>query len=122
MSGRAHYGLEAWKISMRLVKQVYEWSADFPPEERYGLVSQMRRAAISVPSNIAEGAARTGSREFARFLAIARGSLSELDTQYLLAVDLGFASPNQQLMDSIEMTSRLVTGLYKKHRKQEDRP
>lgn len=122
MSGRAHYRLEAWQISMRLVKQVYEWSADFPPEERYGLVSQMRRAAISVPSNIAEGAARTGSREFARFLAIARGSLSELDTQYLLAVDLGFASPNQQLTDSIEMTSRLVTGLYKKHRKQEDRP
>lgn len=68
-----------------------------------------------MPSNIAEGAARDGSREFARFLGIARGSLSELETQYLLAVMLGFAAPDQELLATIEKTSRLLTGLHKKH-------
>ena len=75
-----HYGLDVWKDAMRLVSQVYRVTQTFPDAERYGLTLQIRRAAISVPSNIAEGAARGTRLELVRFLSIARGSLSELDT------------------------------------------
>jgi four helix bundle protein len=112
---RPHYKLQAWQSSMALVKIVYTWSADFPPEEKYGLVSQIRRAAVSVPSNIAEGAARTGAREFSHFLSIAKGSLSELETQYLIAIDLEFAAPSPEIMERINRTSRLLSGLHKFH-------
>lgn len=71
MSDRPHYNLQAWQVSMQLVTLVYTWSSSFPSEEKFGLLSQIRRAAVSVPSNIAEGAARSGSREFAHFLSIA---------------------------------------------------
>lgn len=118
MSMRPHYKLQAWSVSMELVKVVYRWSSAFPLEEKYGLQSQIRRAAVSVPSNIAEGAARNGSREFAHFLSIARGSLSELETQYLIATQLGMANVCSQLEDHIEHASRLITGLYKRHTQQ----
>jgi len=75
--------LKAWQEAMELVKEIYRVTRDFPKEEIYGLVSQMRRAAVSIPSNISEGAARGGDREFIQFLIIARGSLSELETQLL---------------------------------------
>lgn len=75
---------------MLLVRQVYELTAGFPADERFGLVAQMRRAAVSIPGNIAEGAARQSKREFAQFLIVARGSLSELDTQFRIAQDLVF--------------------------------
>ena len=114
-SVRPHCQLQAWQVSMKLVKLVYLWSNCFPPEEKYGLLSQMRRAAVSVPSNIAEGAARSGPREFAHFLSIARGSLNELETQYLIALDLGFAEPKQEHAECIDHTSRLITGLYNRH-------
>ena len=93
MTERPHYRLEAWRASLDRVKRLYKWPAQFPVDERCGLTMQLRRAAVSVPSYIAEGAVRDGSRGFARFLGIARGSLSELETQYLLAVALGFAAP-----------------------------
>ncbi|PJC75307.1 MAG: hypothetical protein CO012_03670 [Syntrophobacterales bacterium CG_4_8_14_3_um_filter_49_14] len=80
---RKHYELKAWQEAMELVKEIYRVTRDFPKEEIYGLVSQMRRAAVSIPSNISEGAARGGDREFIQFLIIARGSLSELETQLL---------------------------------------
>lgn len=115
MSIRPHYKLQAWSVSMELVKIIYQWSAIFPPEEKFGLQSQMRRAAVSVPSNIAEGAARSGSKEFAYFLSVARGSLSELETQYLIATQLGMANQDTQLEEHIEQASRLITGLHKKH-------
>ena len=85
-----HYQLEVWKRSMRMVRSVYEVTARFPEDERFCLTSQMRRAAISVPSNIAEGAARSGNKEFVRYLIMARGSLMELDTQTWIAKDLGY--------------------------------
>ena len=101
---------------MKMVKQVYIWSRNFPVEEKYGLQSQIRRAAVSVPSNIAEGAGRSGSREFSHFLSIAQGSLSELETQYLIAIDLEFAKPDQILEDILAQTSKLISGLYKHHK------
>ena len=83
---------KVWQKGRLLVKCVYELTARFPKEERYGLVAQMRRAAVSVPSNIAEGQARQGTGEFLMFLSHASGSLAELDTQLLLSVDLAMAS------------------------------
>lgn len=83
-----HKELKIWKESMDLVIKIYELTKSFPEDERFGLVSQMRRSALSVPSNIAEGAGRGGSREFARYLAIAKGSSSELETQLEIAFRL----------------------------------
>lgn len=99
---------------MALVKQVYEFTEAFPASEMFGLTSQMRRAAISIPSNIAEGAARTGVREFAQFLNVAKGSLSELETQILIAKDLGYGGEVDNLLESSERVSRLLAGLHKK--------
>lgn len=100
---------------MDLVEGDYRITATFPASEQFGLVSQMRRASVSVPSNLAEGAARDGVREFAHFLSIAKGSLSELDTQYQLAQRLGFIKESHtDLAGLIEKVSKLVTGLHKK--------
>lgn len=96
---------------MQLVKHVYEVTGGFLAEEKYGLVSQMRRAAVSVPSNIAEGAARQSNREFLQFLVIARGSLSELDTQYLLAKQLNLTSGQAELEHQIDRVFGLLGGL-----------
>jgi len=89
-----HYKeLLVWQKGMSLAKIVYRLTERFPAEERFGLTSQMRRAAVSVPSNIAEGQARQGTREFLQFLSHASGSLGELETQLLLSVQLGFCRP-----------------------------
>ena len=111
--GRAHYNLNAWRLSRQLVAAVYRLTQAFPKEELFGLTSQMRRAAISIPSNIAEGAARTGVREFAQFLNVARGSLSELETQLLIAGDLGYMRRDHPIFDTVDRVSKLITGLHK---------
>ena len=86
-----HYKeLQIWQKGMALAKLVYKLTQKFPDAERFGLVSQMRRAAVSVPSNIAEGQARQGTREFLQFLSHAGGSLAELETQVLLSEELGY--------------------------------
>jgi four helix bundle protein len=82
---RPHERLVVWQDAMSLVEAVYRLTATFPDSERFGLTRQMRRAAVSVPSNIAEGAARRSTAEYLRFLSIARGSLAELDTQIQIA-------------------------------------
>jgi four helix bundle protein len=82
--------LLVWQKGMALAKQIYSMTRAFPDDERFGLIAQMRRAAVSVPSNIAEGQARQGRREFVQFLSHAEGSLAELDTQLNLADDLGY--------------------------------
>lgn len=111
---RPHYKLDAWKASMDLVNGVYKLTQAFPKEEVYGLTAQMRRAAVSIPSNLAEGAARTGQREFAQFLNIARGSLSELETQLLISADLGYLERAHPVFSRVDRVSRLLTGLHKK--------
>jgi four helix bundle protein len=113
MTGRAHYDLDAWKVSRRLVGAVYRLTQSFPKEELFGLTSQLRRSAVSIPSNIAEGAARTGRREFAQFLNVARGSLSELETQLLIASDLGYVGLDNPILDIVDRVSKLITGLHK---------
>ena len=86
-----HYKeLKIWQKGMALTREVYRVTEKFPATEKYGLVAQLRRAAVSVPSNIAEGQARSGTREFLQFLSHASGSLAELETQVLLSVDLGY--------------------------------
>ena len=82
--------LQVWQRSHQLVLEVYRLTTEFPADERFGLSSQIRRCAVSIPSNIAEGSARGSDGEFARFLYIASGSAAELDYQLLLAQDLGF--------------------------------
>ncbi len=89
MCNKTHKDLQVWQDSMSLAKKVYRLIQDFPEDERFGLSLQMKRSAISIPSNIAEGAARSSKREFEHFLYISLGSLSELETQWLLAFELG---------------------------------
>ena len=112
--GKPHEQLEAWKFSMQLTKAVYQLTAGFPVEERYGLAQQMRRAAVSIPSNLAEGAGRNGAKEFLNFIGISRGSLAELETQLQLAVMLGFTVPNHHAFELADNTGKLLTGLHKK--------
>ena len=99
---------------MHLVKAVYQMTSDVPTEERYGLAQQMRRAAVSIPSNIAEGAGRNGAREFLNFSGISRSSLAELEIQLQLAVMLGFAGPDHPAFELANRTGKLLTGLQKK--------
>src|SRR5579859_294893 len=99
---------------MTLVKRLYQFTETFPSSEAFGLTAQMRRAAVSIPSNLAEGAARTGAKEFAQFLNIAKGSLSELETQILIANGLGYAGGIDELLNQAEKVSRLLAGLHKK--------
>lgn len=103
-----HYkDLLIWQKGMNLTKLVYKLTLRLPSEERYGLTSQMRRAAVSVPSNIAEGQARRGTAEFLQFLSVAEGSLAELETQLLLSIELNFCNhldvaPALQEMDELQ--------------------
>ena len=110
---RAHYDLDAWKVARELVMRIYLLTQCFPKEEVFGLTIQLRRAAVSIPSNIAEGAARTGTREFAQFVNIARGSLSELETQLLIASDLAHLSASDPIFSLTNRLARLLTGLHK---------
>lgn len=110
-SKRKHHDLLVWQEAMALVREIYGATADFPGHEAYGLTSQMRRAAVSVPSNVAEGAGRISPAEFLRFLSIARGSLCELETQILLAEDLGYIQDSSSLFDRMERVFSLLGGL-----------
>jgi four helix bundle protein len=112
---KPHKKLDAWKLSIDLVTQVYKITEGFPREERYGLIAQIRRAAVSIPSNIAEGAARQTKKEFSNYLHMAQGSLSELDTQLELAKGLGYLSANEwQPIDAqMERIDKMITGLIR---------
>ncbi len=104
----AHYRLEVWQEAMALVERVYSHTAEMPLAERFNLIEQLQRAAVSVPSNIAEGAGRGSRADFARFLLIARGSLMELDTQVLLASNLGILeSPDSLQHDIYRLLAKL---------------
>jgi four helix bundle protein len=108
-----HKDLEAWKQGIELAKSVYGLTKDFPASELYGLTSQIRRSAISVSSNIAEGAGRSSDKEFIYFLHITLGSLAELETQYILSKELGFSEGSATVEKGIENVRRMTVGLIK---------
>jgi four helix bundle protein len=110
---RAHRDLRVWQAAMELADAVYEATASFPAQERFGLASQMQRAAVSVPSNIAEGAARYSNTEFLRFLHMARGSLAELDTQVVIARRRSYLTDEavSRLTELMEEVGRTLQGL-----------
>jgi len=110
---KSYRDLEVWKKSIKLAKAVYQLSARFPPEEKFGLTSQVRRAVISVAANIAEGSERQGNKEFLHFLSIAGGSLAGTETFLVLAQELGMAGAehtNPLLAQSAEV-GRMLNGL-----------
>jgi four helix bundle protein len=113
MDQRPHRRLDVWKKAIDFTKEIYQTTRDFPKEELYGLTSQMRLAAVSIPSNLAEGAARKGSKEFRQFLNIAQGSISELDSQIELAHILSYINKNTYdvLIENLNTISKMLYGL-----------
>ena len=109
---KTHKDLDVWKKSMDLVERVYRRTESFPDSEKYGLTNQIRRCAVSVSSNIAEGAARNTDKEFVQFCYIALGSLSELETQLLIAERLKY-SQNIDILENIVEIRRMLLGLIK---------
>ncbi|MDB2448995.1 four helix bundle protein [bacterium] len=99
---RRHQRMDVWKLGMELVERLYKSTAQFPDSERFGLTSQMRRCVVSIPSNIAEGAARGSDKEFNRFLLIARGSLAELETQLEIARRLNYLGNDHDQAELVE--------------------
>jgi len=106
-----HKDLEVWKKSMDLVSNIYKITESFPNKELYGLTNQIRRAAVSIPSNIAEGAARNSKKEFIQFLYISLGSLSELETQIIIASRLEYLNNLDTLSEDLKFVQRLINGL-----------
>ena len=105
--------LEVWELAMQVAEQVYVVTTRFPPSERFGLTQQMRRSAVSISSNIAEGAARSTAPDFRRFLSIAKGSASELDSQLELATRLGYlvAPDVAGIRNNIDRVRAMIEGL-----------
>jgi four helix bundle protein len=108
--------LKVWERAHQLTLDVYSLTASFPRHELYGLTSQIRRCAVSIGANIAEGCGKRGNNEFQRFLQIASGSASELDYHLLLAKDLGFMPPDayQQLLRHLTQLRKMLTSLLQK--------
>ena len=115
MAVRDYRELIAWQKAIDLVENVYRQTAGFPRQELYGLTTQIRRAAVSIPSNIAEGQGRHTTPDFLRFLAIANGSLKEVETQFYIARRLGYLDERQLAVstDRTEEIGRLISGLRK---------
>ena len=109
---KTHKDLDVWKKSMDLVEEVYRLTKGFPDSEKYGLINQARRCAVSIPSNIAEGSARNTNKETVQFCYIALGSLSELETQLLIAERLGYCEKIDALDNLVEIR-RMLLGLIK---------
>ena len=112
-----HYrDLLVWQKSVTWVEAIYAATRAWPQDERFGLISQVRRAAVSVPTNIAEGCARRSTGDFVRFLSIARGSLAEVETQLIIATRLGYLDPAAEtsLLEAADELSRMLAGLIAK--------
>jgi four helix bundle protein len=110
---RPHEKLDVWKKSVDFVVDVYKATEKFPADERFGLTSQVRRASVSIPANIAEGAGRKSNKEFINFLSIAQGSASEVSTEILIAYRLEYIDLERftELNDNLDNIGRMITGL-----------
>jgi four helix bundle protein len=117
LSEKPHKKLKVWQEAIVLTEMVYKVTSSYPREEKFGLVSQMRRSAVSVASNIAEGAARYNNKEKIQFFLIARGSISELDTQLEICKRLNFLSPDDSIFKKVEEVSVLLYGLIESRRR-----
>ncbi len=115
---KPHKKLDVWQLEVDVAVEIYETTEDFPKEVKYSLADQMRRAAVSVPSNIAEGAARQTKKEFINYLHIAQGSLSELDTQLEIARRLQFLDKGNwdKLDEAMHRVDKMLTGLIRHQR------
>ena len=113
MSTKTHKDLDVWKLSIQLVKDIYKLTSEFLSEEKFGLISQIRSAAISVPSNIAEGAARNSNKDYVRFLYISLGSLSEVETQLIIAKELNFSRGADRILNQLELIRPKLLNLIK---------
>ncbi|HHN63927.1 MAG TPA: four helix bundle protein [Nitrospirae bacterium] len=109
---KTHKDLDIWQKGMQLVENIYKLTATFPKDELYGLISQMRRAAISFPSNIAEGAARSSKKEFIQYSYIALGTLSELETQIIISSRLGYHN-DESILGEIETLRKMTLNFIK---------
>jgi len=111
---KTHKDLDVWKESLELVTQIYELTKRFPKDEIYGLTSQIRRSAVSIPANIAEGAARNSKKEFIQFLHIGLGSLAELETELIIAKNLNYLNDNDDnIFIKLDIIGKMLTGLIK---------
>jgi four helix bundle protein len=112
---RSYQDLDVWKKGLAIAKFMYQATANFPVDERFGLTNQIRRAAVSIPSNIAEGHARLSTAEFQRFISIAMGSIAELETQILLSADLGFLTEaiSQEALRQLDEIGKMARGLHR---------
>ena len=110
---RSHKDLKVWQESMDLVTEIYRLSDCFPENEKYGLISQIRRCAISIPSNIAEGCARKGNRELLQYLYVSLGSLAELETQYEIAQNLKYIKESEEIRNKIIFIRIMLSNLIK---------
>ena len=112
---RCYRDLEVWKLSIDFVKKVYQVTHNFPASENYGLINQIRRAAVSIPSNIAEGQGRNSAKEFKQFLAISLGSLAELETQLIIAKEIEYLTQNglDALLSPLDRIRKMIKGLSK---------
>jgi four helix bundle protein len=110
---RSYRDLNVWKLSIEMVKDIYQVTAKFPSVEIYGLTNQLRRAAISIPSNIAEGQGRNSFKEFKQFLGIALGSLAELETQLIISHEIGYLNQEDlsKLLASLDDIRKMVKAL-----------
>ena len=108
--------LDVWQLAMDIVVEIYRVTRVFPTEEKFGLVAQLRRAAVAMPSNIAEGHSRLGAGEFRRFVSIARGSAAEVETQLAVAVALGFTDVDgtTSLSLKLDRLSKMLFSLYRR--------
>jgi four helix bundle protein len=113
---QSYKDLLVWQKGIELAKAIYSLTREFPAEERFGLVSQMRRAAVSIPSNIAEGQARHTTGEFIQFISHAEGSAAELDTQLILSVEMAFSSKRAAIpiYEAIDELRRMLNALRRK--------
>lgn len=110
---KSHLDLNVWKESIKLVKEIYIITKCFPKEELYGLTNQIRRAVVSVPSNIAEGAARKSNKEFSQFLSISLGSLAEVETQLIISKELDYIQDIVEPSDKVNSIRRMLIGLMR---------